>query len=84
MRLLLCLSGRLPETPGVHTIPPGQSHDIFADFKVEDTVPQVALQMTGVTVDGQPLALPDYVVVAQRNQVTASPSASRRWCGWWR
>ena len=39
----------------------------FVDFDVPDNTAVVALQLTGITLDGQPAAFPDYVVAGQKN-----------------
>lgn len=50
-------------TNAVHTIMPAMSHNVFVDFIVgEGTTGRVALVMSGVVVDGKPVALPEYPI----------------------
>jgi hypothetical protein len=52
-------------TQGVYTLMPHMSHEVYVDYKVPDTTPQVTLQLKGITVDGQLTPFPDYVLARQ-------------------
>jgi hypothetical protein len=47
-----------------HTIAPGSRHPVHMDFLVGDRPggETIALVMSGVTLDGKPMELPDYVI----------------------
>lgn len=49
----------------IHTIAPGTSHDVFADYKTEHKPPSANLKLNGVIVDGKPLGVPDFVVTSK-------------------
>jgi hypothetical protein len=49
-------------TASTYAIPPHASHAVHVNYKIPETTPQAALQMVGITVDGQPAAFPDFVV----------------------
>ncbi len=48
--------------------PNGGMHDVFIDFPMPKVADTVAVQLTGITLDGQPAVFPDYVVVVQPKQ----------------
>lgn len=50
-------------TSGMHKIPPGGSHNVFMDFRLDGDPPSHAsLVLTGVVSDGKPMDLPDYEI----------------------
>jgi hypothetical protein len=46
-----------------HLLPPNGGHEVFLDYRMKPMAGPIALQLAGITLDGQPAQFPDYVVM---------------------